>query len=166
MTQIRPRAAVLATIGTVAVAASAYFDWMGNRSPVSEPLQELLLQPDTADTASSYWMSMAAPLVVVGAVGLVGALLLSRVVLWLALLLGLATVALWATGVVSDAAPGELTVADVQPGAWISAGGLLLLLLGAAALRRRSSEDEDELDEDDDFATAPLTRQSVADEGP
>src|SRR5206468_2919684 len=104
MTDIRPRAAVLATIGAIAVAASAYFDWLGNRSPRDTQLERLLLQSDSTATASSYWMSMAAVLAAVGAIGVLGTLLLSRLVVWLAFLLALATLALWATGAVFDAA--------------------------------------------------------------
>ncbi len=168
MKEIRPRAAVLATIGSIAVAASAYFDWLGNRSPVDTPVQRLLLQPDAGDAASSYWMSMAASLVVAGAIGTVGTLLLSRLVIWLGLLLGAATVGLWAATALSETSPNEL-VADLQPGAWISVGAIVLMLLGAVALRRRKDDlDEDEDDLGGDFETTPMatSRQPVADDGP
>lgn len=161
MSDIRPRAAVLATIGALAVAASSYFDWLGNRSPRDTQLERLLLQSDSTDAASSYWMSMAAPLAVIGALGVLGTLALSRLVLWLTFLLALATVALWATGAVFDAAPGGLVLADVQPGAWVNLGGVILLLIGAAALRQRTDED----DEEDEFSTPPLSR-ALADDAP
>ncbi|WP_020575729.1 hypothetical protein [Actinopolymorpha alba] len=165
MTGVRPRAAVLATIGALAVAGSAYFDWLSNRSPRGVQLERLLMQPDSVDTASSYWLSMAAPLAVAGAIGVLGALVLSRVVLWLAFLVELATLALWVTTVAFDAAPGQLSIGDLQPGAWISAGGLVLLLIGAIALRPRSTEDEEEAEDDNFFRTPPLKDPAPADRG-
>jgi hypothetical protein len=163
MTDIRPRAAVIATLGAVAVAASAYFVWLSDQSPLDIQLQRLLLQTDSTDPASTYWMSMATPLVAVAAIGVLGTLLLSRLLVWLAFLLGLANLALWVTSVVYDAAPGELSVGAIQPGAWINLGGIVLLLVGAATLRRRGDEDEED---EDDFATQPLTRQGASDDGP
>jgi hypothetical protein len=163
MTDIRPRAAVIATLGAIAVAASAYFGWLSDQSPQDIQLERLLLQADSADPATSYWMSMATPLVVIGAIGVLGTLLLSRLLIWLAFLLGLATLALWVTSVVYDAAPGELAIADILPGAWINLGGVLLLLVGAASLRRRNDEDDED---EEDYATQPLTRQGVSDDGP
>lgn len=163
MADIRPRAAVIATLGAVAVAASAYFVWLADQSPLDIQVQRLLLQPDAADPASSYWMSMATPLVVIAGIGVLGTLLLSRLLVWLAFLLGLAALALWVTSVVYDSGAGELTVSAIQPGAWINLGGVLLLLVGAASLRRRGDEDDED---EEDFATQPLTRQGVADDGP
>jgi hypothetical protein len=162
MTDIRPRAAVLATIGAIAVAASAYFDWLDGRSPDQIPVEQLLLQPDPAATAASYYQSMATPLVVVGALGVLATLFLSRALLWVTFLLALATLGLWVTTVVLDVDPGELTIADIQPGAWINLGAAILILIGAAALRGRSDEDLD----DDEFETPPLTRQLSVDDGP
>src|SRR5262249_46995251 len=107
MTDIRPRAAVIATLGAVAVAASAYFNWLSDQSPLDIQIQRLLLQPDATEPATSYWMSMATPLVAVAAVGVLGTLLLTRVVVWLAFLVGLATLALWVTSVVYDNAASE-----------------------------------------------------------
>ena len=106
---------------------------------------------------------MATPLVVIAGIGVLGTLLLSRLLVWLAFLLGLAALALWVTSVVYDSGAGELTVSAIQPGAWINLGGVLLLLVGAASLRRRGDEDDED---EEDFATQPLTRQGVADDGP
>jgi hypothetical protein len=163
MTDIRPRAAVLATIGALAVAASAYFDWLGSRSPDQIPVEQLLLQPDPAETAASYYQSMATPLVVVGAIGVLATLFLSRALLWVTFLLALATLGLWVTTVVLEVDPGELVVSDIQAGAWINLGAVILILIGAAALRRR---DDDDLDDEDEFETPPLTRQLSVDDGP
>jgi hypothetical protein len=163
VTDIRPRAAVLATIGALAVAASAYFDWLDSRSPDQIPVEQLLLQPGPAETAASYYQSMAAPLVVIGAIGVLATLFLSRALLWVTFLLALATLGLWVTTVVLEVSPGDLAISDVQPGAWINLGAVVLLLIGAAALRGRGDED---MDEDDEFDTPPLTRQLSVDDGP
>lgn len=152
MTDIRPRAAVLATIGALGVASSAYFDWFGGDSPRQIRLEQLLMQPDASGQAPSYWLSMAAPLAVAGAMGVLGTLLLVRLLVWLSFLVGLVTVALWATETAFDVA--EIQVNDIQPGAWVSLGGLLLLVIGAAALRRRGPADAEEAaqdDQDDDY---------------
>ncbi|GAA2758175.1 hypothetical protein [Actinopolymorpha rutila] len=146
MTIVRPRAAVLATIGAIAIATGAYFDWLGNRSPQQVRLQDLLTRPEVKDLAGqtlNYWTSMAAPLAVAGAIGILGALLLVRVLLWLSFLLGAATVGLWVGRIAFADGAAQFRIADVQPGAWIAAGGLLLVLLGAAALRRRAATDEE-----------------------
>jgi hypothetical protein len=101
-------------------------------------------------------------LVVVGALGVLATLFLSRALLWVTFLLALATLGLWVTTVVLDVDPGELTIADIQPGAWINLGAVILILIGAAALRGRGDEDLD----DDEFETPPLTRQLSVDDGP
>lgn len=147
MTAIRPRAAVLATVGALGVASSAYFDWFGNDSPRQIRLERLLMQPDANGQATSYWLSMAAPLAVAGAIGVLGTLLLVRLLVWLSFLVGLVTVALWATETAFDVA--EIQANDIQPGAWISLGGLVLLVIGAAALRRRSPAGEDDAEENE-----------------
>ncbi|HEY8454957.1 MAG TPA: hypothetical protein VIL34_05150 [Actinopolymorphaceae bacterium] len=162
MTDIRPRAAVLATLGAIAVAASAYFDWLAGRSPRDIPVQQLLLQGGSTDTVMDYWQSMATPLVVISAIGVLGALFLSRFLLWLAFLFDLAALGLWVASVVLEASPGEVVVGDLQAGAWIALGSVILLLIGAAALRRRPNE----VEEEDEFETPPLTRQMAVDDGP
>lgn len=161
MTPVRPRAAVLATIAALALAASAYFPWLADDSPRQVPLRELLLQPDGGAMLPSYWQSMAAPLVVAGAVGTLGALLLWRVLLSVSLLAGLATIGLWITTVLFELEPDELAVRNFQAGAWISLGAVLLLLTATIALRRREMDEEPvEEDEEDDYHTTPLTRST------
>ena len=158
MAQVRPRAAVLATIGAAGIGASAYFVWLAGRTPEQIPLRKLLLVGEVTGDATSYWQSMAAPLVVVSAVALLGAVLLSRLVLLVALLLGLTTAGLWAATDLLET-EGPITVDAIGIGAWISAGAMLLLLIGLSALRKRGPDDEDaELDEDEsDDAAVPDT---------
>ncbi|HEY6740476.1 MAG TPA: hypothetical protein VI076_16655 [Actinopolymorphaceae bacterium] len=153
MAQVRPRAAVLATIGSVGVAAGAYFAWTGGRLAQEVPLRKLLFV-DVSGDAPSYWMSMAAPLAVVAGLGVLGALLLSRVVLLIAFLLGAATVGLWsATDLVES---GSVTLGSIGLGAWITVGALLLTLISLIALRTRGDEDEDDLDPEDDDEVRPF----------
>jgi hypothetical protein len=155
MTQVRPRAAVLATIAALALAASAYFPWLADDSPRQVPLRELFLQPESTALLPSYWESMAAPLAVAGAVGTLGALLCWRPLLVLSFLAGLVTVGLWITTVLAELEPAEFAIGDVQLGAWISVGAIVLLLLATIALRRRASDEEEaeeteQADEDED----------------
>jgi len=157
MAQVRPRAAVLATIGAAGIGASAYFVWLAGRTPERIPLRKLLLVGEVTGDAPSYWQSMAAPLVVVSALALVGAVLLSRLVLLVAFLLALTTAGLWvATDLLET--DGPITVDIIGIGAWICAGAMFLLFIGLCALRKRDTDDEDvETDEDEPDAEEPNT---------
>lgn len=168
MGQVRPRAAVLSTIGAAGIGASAYFVWLTSRTPEQIPLRKLLFVGDVAGEATSYWQSMAAPLVVVSAICLIGALALSRLVLLIGLLLGLTTVGLWVATDLLDV-EGGLQLSSigrtVGVGAWICLGALLVLLVGLLALRGRGDEDED-YDEEDDELDRPAPERTSTDLSP
>lgn len=135
MATVRPRAAVLATVGSLGIAASAYMAWFDSRVADTVPFVRVLFGGSPTDTAVSYWQSMAAPLVVVGALGVLGALALSRAVLWLTFVLGLVTVGLWGTNEVLDRDPASLGVGDFGAGAYVAVASLLLLLITTIVLR-------------------------------
>lgn len=159
MAEVRPRAAVLATIGAAGIGASAYFIWLVNRSPELIPLRKLLFVGEVTGDAPSYWQSMAAPLVVVSAIALIGALALSRLLLLIGFLLGLTTVGLW---VVTDLleVEGGISLDKLGAGIWVNLGALIALLIGLIALRQRSEDDE----EDDEFSPTPFSPKGFGDD--
>jgi hypothetical protein len=160
MGQVRPRAAVLSTIGAAGIGASAYFVWLSSRTPEQIPLRKLLFVGDVTGNAASYWESMAAPLVVISALCLIGALALSRLVMLIGLLLGLTTVGLWVATDLLDV-EGGLQLGSIGRtvglGAWVCLGALIVLLIGLVALRKRGyDEDEEFEDEEDEGLNRPV----------
>ncbi|MBM7787731.1 hypothetical protein [Tenggerimyces flavus] len=146
MATVRPRAAVLATVGSLGIAASAYMAWFDSRVADTVPFVRVLFGGSPTDTAVSYWQSMAAPLVIVGAIGTLGALALSRALLWLTFVLGLVTVGLWGTNEILDRGAASLAIGDFGTGAFVAVAGLLVLLVSTIALRGGSDEtDPDEV---------------------
>lgn len=159
MAQVRPRAAVLSTIGAAGIGASAYFVWLTSRTPEQIPLRKLLFVGDVTGDATSYWQSMAAPLVVISALCLIGALALSRLVLLIGLLLGATTVGLWVATDLLDVEGGlqlNSIGRTVGVGAWVCLGSLIVLLIGLVALRGRGDEDEEYDEEEDEGLTRPV----------
>ncbi|PZF81078.1 hypothetical protein [Jiangella anatolica] len=127
-TRQRAAGAVIALIGALGVTASSYLDWYGGRDATDIPL-ERLFQTDSVGAPSSYWNSMALALAVVGLLGVVGAVLLSRFVLILAWLIGAATLVLWIVMSVNDDSL-SVSAGDIQAGAWVCGVALLVLLAG------------------------------------
>lgn len=144
--------AIIGGVGALLCAASAYVDWYADRAPQDMPLTQLV-QAGQNGMASGYWESVAAPLAALGAVGVLGALVRSRLLLGLAWLTGVATVALWwimrLIGQATDQAPPG---AQFGFGVWLAVGALLIVLIGIAVMGPRREEIE-----------APL---SVFDDGP
>lgn len=147
MAEVRPRAAVLATIGAAGIGASAYFVWLDNRAPELIPLRKLLFVGDITGDAPTYWQSMAAPLVVVSAIALLGSFALSRLILLIGFLLGLTTVGLWAATDLLEV-EGGVSMDMIGAGLWVNVGALVVLLIGLIALRRKGEPDEEEDDEE------------------
>jgi hypothetical protein len=127
--------AVVALVGALGVTASAYLDWYRGLDPTDIPLERLFQTSISTGDPSSYWNSMALALSLVTVLGLVGALLLSRFVLGLGWLIGVATLVLW---IVMSANDDLLTVSvgDLQAGVWVCAAGLLVMLVGIIAMGR------------------------------
>jgi hypothetical protein len=139
ITSRRVAGAIVAAIGALAVAASAYLDWYEDETPRDMPL-ERLFQTEVSGGADNYWTSVAAPLAVVGVVGVIGLLLRSRLVLSVAGLIGLATLTLWIIMTAIDVSPDDLEAADYQAGVWICAAGLVIMLIGIVGMGRRYRE--------------------------
>jgi hypothetical protein len=121
--------ALIAAVGALGVAASAYLDWIAGQMPTEIPL-ERLFATDVGGTAGSYWTSMAAPLALVGLIGVVGGLLRSRLTLALAGLLGFATLVLWVLLEAIDLAPEDLRASDYETGVWVCVASLVVLAAG------------------------------------
>lgn len=133
---IRQRAAgaVVAVIGALGVTASAYLDWYGGRDATEIPL-ERLFQTSVAGAPSSYWNSMALALALVAVLGVLGALLLSRFVMGLGWLIGLASLVLWIVMSANDDTV-SVSASDIQAGAWVCAAALLVMLVGIIGMGR------------------------------
>ena len=156
ITSRRVAGAIVAALGALAVAASAYLDWFEDEMPRDMPL-ERLFQTEVNGGADNYWTSVAAPLAVVGVVGVIGLLLRSRLVLSVAGLIGLATLTLWIIMTAIDVSPDDLEAADYQAGVWICAAGLVIMLIGIVGMGRRYRElSPDEADAFGDYS-APRT---------
>ncbi|WP_026875959.1 hypothetical protein [Jiangella gansuensis] len=138
ITRQRAGAAVVAAVGALGVTASAYLNWYDGDDATQFRL-ERLFQTDATGEPTSYWNSMAMPLAVVAVLGIVGALLLSRFVLSLGWLIGVAVLVLWAVMSSADDAI-AFSVGDVQAGAWVCAAALLVMLAGIVALRGRDRD--------------------------
>jgi hypothetical protein len=139
ITSRRVAGAIVAAIGALGVTASAYLDWYADRMPRDMPLDRLF-QTEVSGGADNYWTSVAAPLAVVGVIGVIGMLLRSRLVLTVAGLIGLATLALWIVMTAIDVSPDDLEASDYQPGVWVCAAGLAVLLIGIIGMGRRYRE--------------------------
>ena len=134
----RAGGAVLAAVGALGVSASAYLYWFDGREATDIPV-ERLFQTDVSGTASSYWTSVAIALALVTVLGVVGAILQSRLVLVLGWLIGVATLALWVVMQAIDNVDDDLdfTANDAQAGAWACAVALLVMLIGIVAMGPR-----------------------------
>lgn len=138
--------AVIAALGALLVAASAYTTWQSGEGPRDWPLMQLF-QADPAGTVTAYWGSVAAPLAVVGALGVLGGLLRYRFILGVGLLIGTATVVLWA---VMRAIGDYFDTGQMHGGFWLVIAGLLVLFAGILIMGPRHDEVEAPLSVFDD----------------
>ncbi|MGH8776204.1 MAG: hypothetical protein ACRDWI_13905 [Jiangellaceae bacterium] len=136
----RTAGAVVGALGGAGVAASAYLEWLDDQTPRDMPL-ERLFQTEISGGSSSYWTSVAAPLAIAGVIALIGLVLRSRLVLTVAGLVGLATLALWIVMTAIDLSPDDLEASDYQPGVWVCVAGLVVLLIGIVGMGRRYRRD-------------------------
>ena len=128
----RTLGALIGAVGALGVAASAYLDWFAGQMPTEIPLQRLF-DTEVSGTAGAYWTSMAAPLALAGVIGVLGAVLRSRLVITIAGLLGLSTLVLWILLQAIDLSPEDLHATDYQVGLWVCVAGLVVLTGGRRA---------------------------------
>ncbi|MBB5790909.1 hypothetical protein [Jiangella mangrovi] len=127
--------AVVALVGALGVTASAYLTWYRGRDATQIPLERLFQTSIGTGEPSSYWNSMALALSLVTVLGVVGALLLSRFVLGLGWLIGVATLVLWIVMSANDSRL-SVSVGDLGAGVWVCAAGLLVMLAGIIGMGR------------------------------
>lgn len=121
--------AMVGALGALTVATSAYFPWVDERTAPDLPIVGLL-QTDVSTVPDSYWMSLAAPLAAVGAIGLLAGVFRSRVGLAVGWLVGAMTALLWFL----MRAIGSDPAAESGTGFSIALAGLLVLILAVGAM--------------------------------
>lgn len=121
--------ATLGALGAITVAVGAYFPWVNDRAATDLPLAGLV-QTDIAGLPESYWTSLAAPLSIVGIVGLVAAAFRSRVGLAVGWLIGAMTALLW---FVMRAIENDAT-AESGSGFTVALAGLVVLIMAIGAM--------------------------------
>lgn len=146
--------AIIGGAGAFVCAVSAYTGWYNGLAPVNLTITQLV-RTGEAGAPSTYWTALAAPLTVLGAVGILGALIRSRFVLGLAWMGGFATLTLWGImrfiGAATDRAP---AATDIGVGVWLSVAGLVAILVGIIVMGPRHEEIEAPLsmfDDDDSW---------------
>ncbi|PZF81077.1 hypothetical protein [Jiangella anatolica] len=132
--------ALIAGAGSLLCALSAYLSWYGGRAPHDLPIRHLA-STGAPGLADGYWTSVAAPLAVVGALGILGALVRFRFLLVLAWMVGVATLVLWGLmRVIGDATDATTGGVDAGSGVWVCAFGVLALLVGIIVMGPRKEE--------------------------
>lgn len=126
--------AAVAVVGATGAVASTYVNWLAGRAAHDLPL-ERIYQSEVVSQASSYWNSMAVPMLAAWALGALGALLLSRFILILGWLVGVATLVAWVVMQLRDDS-GDAGFGDLQLGVWACAVSLLVMLAGIVAMGR------------------------------
>jgi hypothetical protein len=142
----RTLGALIGAVGALGVAASAYLDWFAGQMPTEIPLQRLF-DTEVSGTAGAYWTSMAAPLALAGVIGVLGAVLRSRLVITIAGLLGLSTLVLWILLQAIDLSPEDLRASDYEVGLWVCVASLVVLtggvlLMGSPPVEESPAPDE------------------------
>lgn len=130
----RAVASIIGALGALTVGVSAYFPWLDDH-PAHEVPINALVDIHVLLPAQSFWQAVAAPLLAVGAVGVLAALLRSRFGMAVGWLAGTVTVILWFfMRVIGDSGSAS------GAGPMIALVGLLVLIFGIAAMRSRHDE--------------------------
>lgn len=139
----RSAGAVIAVIGALGVSASAYLPWHLGDVPQTTPISRLF-DADVTGAATSYWTSVAAPLAIVGALGVLGGLFRSRIVLGVAWAVGALAALLWLVMLIIDSSEGDaqLGLDTFQRGAWLCLAGLTVLAIGIVVMDGPTDEVE------------------------
>lgn len=127
MTGRRGLGAILATVGALFVASSAYLDWFANRTATDIPLHRLY-ETSVSGDAASYWRSVALPVVLVSIIAIIALIVRSRVLFAVGWLVGAVTLVLFVAMQYNDDAV-DFAFGDLQAGVWqaLVASGVMLL---------------------------------------
>jgi hypothetical protein len=126
--------AALAAAGTLGVAAGTYLDWYAGAPRATGIPLAALFQASPAGITTEFWGSLAAPLVLVGAIGVLGVIVRSRVTFALAASLAAFTVGMWTLMRIIE---GEFEVSGVGPGMWLAVAGVAVIVVGILAMGSR-----------------------------
>ena len=146
----RTTGAAACAVGVLLMTGSAYLTWYSGEAASSLPIAQLV-QATPEGAASSYWRSLAAPLAILGGVGLLGAAIRSRVLLGFAWLIGVTTLVLWAImRAIAKATDKVDEAASAGVGPLVCVVGTVIVLAGIAFMGPRAEEVEAPLSVFDD----------------
>jgi hypothetical protein len=124
---------LLGLIAAGALGVSPFLSWVDGDAATTIPFRDLF--GITGDSVRLF-RSIALPLLAAAVIALLGTVIVSRLLLVLAGLVGLGTVVTWMVQALTD----ELSLGDIQVGAWVALGGGVFAFLAAAARGRRARE--------------------------
>lgn len=139
---------LIAVAGAIALAVSAYLDWHAGLRPLDMPLQRLV-RAETTIEVSSYWKSVAAPLVIGAGIGALGSAFRSRILVGLSLIVGVLSAGMWLAMLVIDGGGfgggiGGLA-GELDAGWWTCTLALITLLLALITMGPVDDEIEERL---------------------
>ncbi len=123
--------AVFAAAGALGVSAGAYLDWYAGPPPATGIPLAALFQASAAGVTTEFWGSLAAPLVIVGAIGVLGLVVRSRLTFALSAGLAAFTVGMWTLMRMIDA---EFVVSEAGPGMWVVLAGVAVIAVGIGTM--------------------------------
>jgi hypothetical protein len=115
---------LLSLLGAVAVGVSAFMSWIGDRSATAIPVRDLF---GFTRESAGFFVSIGLVLLVLAVLGLVATLSVSRWLLAVAGVVGLAVVVTWIVQLSLD----DVGLSDFEPGVWLALGGSALMLLAS-----------------------------------
>lgn len=135
-----PAGVFLAFVGAVLVGVGGFLPWLaayhGRPRVTGRDVRVHDLFHGISDRAADFTSSAALVLVGCGAVMLLGALVASRSLVILGVLVGAALTVSWIVLEAVHRAPADFGAGALRVGAWVVLGGLLLGLIGTIRLRR------------------------------
>jgi hypothetical protein len=121
---------LLGLIAAGALGVSPFLSWVDGEAATSISFRDLF--GITGDSAGLF-RSIALPLLAAAGLALLGTVIVSRLLLVLAGLVGLGTVVTWMVQSLAD----EVSFGDIEVGAWLAVGGGVFAFVAAAARGRR-----------------------------
>jgi hypothetical protein len=117
----------LAIVGSAAVAYGGFTPWLDDSKASTFPIRDIV--SGVARRGSGWASSLAIILVIAAVLVVLGALIDSRIAVFLGLLVGLATAGGWLAQMVIHRP--DLVAADLRNGFWMTAAGLICTMASA-----------------------------------